>query len=318
MQHHTSWQGHCSVIAIGSQPRNRSLISQLSMLGIVPNWVGAIDFRCLDPKSLDHWVDQLSIAQQARAPLTPGELGCLLSHRLAWHRFLDSGATWGLVLEEDAEILPGLRDICVSVETAKWRSASIISLEHRRSSSEMFPLMRYRKRPVDGERDIYRSLSPTWGAAGYLLNRPAAERLLRGGIPAVAPADWPYEAAGCRFYVAWPPAISTPDEGRLLPKPPGDLGPHNAALDARESASALWALRRRLTQFRRLPRDNRSLVSFVRWNHGAWPLTRRLIPKLLLEDAQGDGGCEATFLRCPERLTSGRATLKHFFSVMRK
>lgn len=39
--------------------------------------------------------------------LAPAELGCFLSHRDAARRFLDSGADFGLVLEDDALPVPG-------------------------------------------------------------------------------------------------------------------------------------------------------------------------------------------------------------------
>ena len=37
-------------------------------------------------------------------PLNPGEIGCWLSHRRAWAAILQTGAAWGVVLEDDAHL----------------------------------------------------------------------------------------------------------------------------------------------------------------------------------------------------------------------
>jgi glycosyl transferase family 25 len=109
------------------------------------------------------------------------EEACLTGHMLAWRRFLASGFQHGLVLEDDAVPQPAFRQVVGEV-LARGMDTDIVKLEgpDRPGTRNVLSAV-----PV-GACELVRSLRPSFGSAGYLITRKAAERLLnrivhRGG-----------------------------------------------------------------------------------------------------------------------------------------
>lgn len=79
--------------------RRRSITGHLDQLGISFELVDGIDGRKLSP-------DERVRVCAPGTELTPGMIGCTLSHTLAWQRFIDSKRPVALILEDDARLAP--------------------------------------------------------------------------------------------------------------------------------------------------------------------------------------------------------------------
>lgn len=79
--------------------------AQLQAAGLPYQRISAFDGRGRDPRSIPEYDEGRTVRFYGR-PLTGGEIGCFLSHLSAAQRFLDSGADFGLVLEDDMSLTP--------------------------------------------------------------------------------------------------------------------------------------------------------------------------------------------------------------------
>jgi glycosyl transferase, family 25 len=112
-------------------------------------------------------------------PLSPGEVGCWLSHRRAWERVREVGQRWGIILEDDCHISPGFAQVRADL----WRApadADIIRIEAwpgKRKARVSYTSVEL------GGRALHILRSSLFGAAGYAISSTACERLLADSDP---------------------------------------------------------------------------------------------------------------------------------------
>jgi hypothetical protein len=276
----------CFVISVDASTRNPSLEADLLAQGVVPNGLIGVDFRRASERDVAQAQDADSIALLGRSPLSGGEIGCLWSHRLAWRTALAESFDWLLVVEDDVTICGDLRGCLEHILAENFREPTIVSLIHPQGGARNFPLWaKPRSVSVRGI-GFHRSITQTWGTVGYLVNQAALRLLTKGDGPAVSVADWPPEAAGCRFYVAIPPPLFADDGGNLIPEQPS-----LASGAPRGALSRVWnGVARRVRQYARLRRRLRSPLRFLVWNQGAWPLYGTRIPTWTIRATRTEGG----------------------------
>ncbi|HSI40493.1 MAG TPA: glycosyltransferase family 25 protein [Xanthobacteraceae bacterium] len=109
------------------------------------------------------------------------EEACVAGHMLVWRQFLASGFQHALVLEDDALPRPAFREV-VRALLAVGMATDIVKLEgsSRRGTRKVL------RTATVGGCELVRSLRPSFGSAGYMITRKAAEQLLarivhRGG-----------------------------------------------------------------------------------------------------------------------------------------
>ncbi|WP_287886390.1 MULTISPECIES: glycosyltransferase family 25 protein [Paracoccus] len=93
----------------GSDERLRSATRQLDEAGIAFERVPAFDGRALQVDEFPDYDPAGAMAYMGR-PLRGGEIGCYLSHLDCARRFLDSGAEYGVVFEDDMQLKPGFAE----------------------------------------------------------------------------------------------------------------------------------------------------------------------------------------------------------------
>lgn len=118
-------------------------------------------------------------------PLSNGEKGCYCSHLKACQQLLDSNAPALVVFEDDVRLLPelpvALDAIAALPEGAPWDMIKLYGREHEKIASQgpltkgALQLITYRRVPSF--------------AAGYVISRSGAEKLLRTRIPFDRPVD---------------------------------------------------------------------------------------------------------------------------------
>lgn len=84
-----------------AESKERWLDSQKQLAGFEFERVQAVDGAKLDMSELYKHFDQRLNRQQYHKILTPGEIGCYLSHRKVWQRIVDENLDFGIVLEDD-------------------------------------------------------------------------------------------------------------------------------------------------------------------------------------------------------------------------
>jgi glycosyl transferase family 25 len=135
--------------------------------------IAAVDGRLLSQRDL----------AKAGANLSAGEVGCVLSHRIAWRQIAEASDPYGVVLEDDFHASPVMGEFCCSTA---WipADADIVTLEAGRKPVALA------RQPAASHvnRRIRRMLSTHSGAAAYVVSRAAAQILLdRSEHPMGAP-----------------------------------------------------------------------------------------------------------------------------------
>jgi len=134
----------------------------------------------------------LSIAEQAQAvaptfefePLNPGEIAIFMSQRAAWQRIVASGQAYGAVFEDDVVLAPAIGAVLQAIE-ALAPPADVIKLE----TSGRPVILTEPRLPLSTGHTLCRLLSWHGGAAGYVISRGAAQRLLQRTEPIADPVD---------------------------------------------------------------------------------------------------------------------------------
>lgn len=104
-----------------------------------------------------------------------GEVGCYLSHLMAMETFLRTDAPWCVILEDDVEVLPSCAEVLRSLaEKDDW---DLVKLFNFHSG------MPVTKRALAGGHRLVTHLTRTTSSAAYVVNRRAAETLLKSMRP---------------------------------------------------------------------------------------------------------------------------------------
>jgi len=177
----------CYLINLDRSPeRLQKVHAHLSTLGIDYERIPGVDGLTLD---------EATFRQHTRKnlyykPLKPGEVGCYLSHNKALQCFLDSGAPYALILEDDAEFEA---DACATITGAialrektedvllQW---DLLKLTQRRSRA------RYIQLAMLGSRYLVEyGLSVPTIANATIWTRTGAERWMRAFQGCTRPID---------------------------------------------------------------------------------------------------------------------------------
>jgi glycosyl transferase family 25 len=134
----------------------------------VPDWENLVDLPTYA------WRNRLDMPRA-------GEVGCTLSHLKAMETFLKTDAPWCVILEDDVEVLPACAGVLRSLaEKDDW---DLVKLFNFHSG------MPVKKRELVGGHRLVAHLTRTTSAAAYVLNRRAAETLLKSMRPITEQVD---------------------------------------------------------------------------------------------------------------------------------
>ena len=134
----------------------------------VPEWEKLVDLPTYA------WRNRLDIPRA-------GEVGCYLSHLKAMETFLRTDAPWCVILEDDVEVLPSCAEVLRSLaERNDW---DLVKLFNFHSG------MPVKKRELVGGHRLVAHLTRTTSSAAYVVNRRAAETLLKSMRPITEQVD---------------------------------------------------------------------------------------------------------------------------------
>lgn len=129
-------------------------------------------------------LQRLQGSVRSNIALGPREIGCFLSHRKAWEAFLQTGAPWGFIAEDDLHLSMDARPF---FESPDWipADAEVVKPETTFRKAHMSRA----SLAAPGGRVLRRLLSLHGGAGGYFVSRSSAEALLELTGKRCEPAD---------------------------------------------------------------------------------------------------------------------------------
>lgn len=219
------------VISLARSVERRDHISrQLTTLGLQWEFVDALDGVALPPEAarLAAGAHVLEVRPGLWRRLTPGEVGCALSHQLCYRLLLERGLPMALVLEDDVDVSAE----CVEVARAiprfpkEWELVLLAHHSARHGPSEGAETT-WHGVTVHPRHRVARVVEFAMGAMAYAVSREGACKLLRYGTPVRMPADWLTgyaPSAGVRLFAVTPPVVG-----------PHLATPHATTLPDRES-----------------------------------------------------------------------------------
>jgi glycosyl transferase, family 25 len=170
-----------------STDRRAHMTRQLDALGMAREFVEAVEGRSLNSDERAQLVDEDAVARYPHW-LTPGAIGCVLSHRRAYQQILEEPGDVGLVVEDDVLLPPDLPAVLDQLHD-EMRGAEVVLLYHRShgpmvvSSADAVDLM-------NGSRLLYpMDVRQPTSAAAYLITRAACERMVDAMVPVHAACD---------------------------------------------------------------------------------------------------------------------------------
>ena len=128
----------------------------------VPDWEKLVDLPAYE------WRNRLDMPRA-------GEVGCYLSHLKAMETFLKTDTPWCVILEDDVEVLPACAEVLRSLaEKDDW---DLVKLFNFHSGLPV------KKRALGSAHHLVVHLTRTTSSAAYVVNRRAAETLLKSMRP---------------------------------------------------------------------------------------------------------------------------------------
>ncbi|HET7868490.1 MAG TPA: glycosyltransferase family 25 protein [Burkholderiaceae bacterium] len=175
----------CFVINMTKDTARREQIErQLRSIGLQYEIFPAVNGRALSNDEMARCYDPVRAARTKR-PMSAGEVGCALSHQGVYRWIVERGLAGALVLEDDAQLDPGIQAVLTALEPLlATEKPLVVLLSHVKLTSY------WGTRSLVGRYVLAPALNETYGAHGYVLNRAAAAALLKHLSPVRLPADF--------------------------------------------------------------------------------------------------------------------------------
>jgi glycosyl transferase family 25 len=149
------------VINLKRSPERRAFMSEsLARAGIAPTFVTAVDGRERDWK------------EPVRGALAKTEAALILSHRRVWRSFLRGRADFVVVLEDDAHVGEGFRELLAS----DWRHCDF---DVAKLETICSPAWISKRGAQVCDRALHALGAEHFGTAGYVVSRDGAQKLVR-------------------------------------------------------------------------------------------------------------------------------------------
>lgn len=167
------------VINLERNPERFVFISKrLEELKINFNRIDAVDGHALSEQFIEEFREN---SKRSKGWLK-GQVGCFLSHRIAWQKIVDNDSEYGLVLEDDLHISSHLKSF---IYDFKWipKEADIVRIESTTNWVKLTNKARV------NDRELSLIYNDSWGAGAYIISKEAAASLLRQAPKIWLPAD---------------------------------------------------------------------------------------------------------------------------------
>lgn len=183
--------------------------------------LSAVDGRQLPPERLGNHQQPFSARRYFLKDMTPGEIGCFLSHKKCWEALLQSDNDWAFICEDDIIFLS---DPTPFISDPQWipSGVSLIQLAKPSPDPEVFSRekMGLAVPNQPSSRLVVLRKNIRGGTLGYLIHKKAAQAALSIATPIPAPVDdflFSFASPLRKRITPWtltPSIISTDDGGQ--------------------------------------------------------------------------------------------------------
>lgn len=150
--------------------------ARLDELGVPFERIEGVDDSLMDETEKRRSVSRLGWWCCSLRPITRGQIGCTLSHQLAYRRMISEGLEHACVLEDDVVLDSHFPEVLKSLESAidDTRAQVALMCDHADGKMEI--------PAVQGDFSLERVKEAMY-AEGYVLTRKAAEQILEANYP---------------------------------------------------------------------------------------------------------------------------------------
>ena len=194
--------------------RRERMTTQLAEMGLAGSRLPAVWWADLPETEQQRYFCSPQSHGRYFKPLSNGEKGCYASHLLAWQQLIDSDFSAMVVFEDDVRLLPTLPQALEAIEAlpadGSWDMIKLYGREQEKIANQA-PL-----RPDSLQLISYQRV-PSF-AAGYVISRAGAQKMLKTRIPFDRPVDvdirfW-FEN-GLRVFGVYPSVIALDDTSEV-------------------------------------------------------------------------------------------------------
>lgn len=90
--------------------RRAAIAQQLTALGLEARWIAATRGADMTEAEVAQVYDESLNRKYFRRALSPGEIGCYVSHREAWQKMIDENTPCAVIIEDDVRLTNALTD----------------------------------------------------------------------------------------------------------------------------------------------------------------------------------------------------------------
>lgn len=181
-----------------TRDRRKSIISELSTLGLSARIVDAVDARLTKTEVLRNKADEEALIRNTRRKVSNPELACAISHRHVYEQISMLGEYGAIVLEDDVKLphrflqaVTYFESVAHDIKTKRivfhlhafTPEAAHHFVLHRRNAFGAGPGLEFRRL------NLFLSTHP-WGTAGYYVTQAAAASLLEDSKILSVADDW--------------------------------------------------------------------------------------------------------------------------------
>ena len=237
--------------------RRASISKRLTAAGVTYKIIDAVDGAKFDTNTIADRLRQDKFRAKYDRAMSPGEIGCFLSHYDLWQRMVTEQTPFALVLEDDAEWDDDFFRVVTDLMQSKyyWNVVHLASPEVGRIYSVL--------ETVGNNRQLARFKLPMGITAAYLIDLDGAKKLLTQCDEIYEPIDaqWVlYWKSNLYFYHVQPAPVNQGDAVSMIGTRPMEKNKHQ--------------LRKEMGRFRYLIAANHKRYA-RRWYHWTHPPKNR-------------------------------------------
>jgi GR25 family glycosyltransferase involved in LPS biosynthesis len=166
-----------------AKERLNFVMPAISALDLPMERISAIDGKTLSRKEIESVVDMENYKKFFKMKPEIGTIGCSLSHKKAWSRFLESDNEFAIIFEDDVQFHPAELRETVKLATGKKALWDIVNFETKHSGCPI------KITELRNQKYLVFYLTNVTHAGCYLINRRAACKLLDKFYPIKMPLD---------------------------------------------------------------------------------------------------------------------------------
>ena len=198
------------IIGLEDSPRVRDLDLRLRALGFDPQGMVAVDGRAMSARE----IESVAVVEAGKhlygIGLSAPQIGCHLSHRAAFKRFVSTNDPWALICEDDAFPLPALSLLRTWIDSCTATNPTIVECFSAGRVNVARQVLR-----TSADVNIQRLKTFPGFTVAYFINTAAARLALEYDGPVTSRADWPQWATGVNFWRTQPNTVLHGEPGAI-------------------------------------------------------------------------------------------------------